>query len=232
MGKGGSLVIIRNWLFVISFFSLCFAHSHVLRSKDFGIHGKIASIKEEDTLVLIQQKLRRMEERGELERHNIEIQKKTKESIERPKPVEGISKAIKNRVFYYDPTYIVPEDLRNHKGEVFVSKGTRINPLETVSLSQDLLFFDGDDPEQKSWAHEQYLKRSVKLILVNGAPLSLSEEWETPLYFDQAGLLTKKLGITHVPALVTQEGLQLRIEEINLQALTSSTPSLDLKERE
>jgi hypothetical protein len=34
------------------------------------------------------------------------------------------------------------------------------------------------------------------------------------VYFDQQGVLTKKLGIQHVPALVSQEELRLRIEEI------------------
>ncbi|MBS0272296.1 MAG: type-F conjugative transfer system protein TraW [Proteobacteria bacterium] len=232
--KGSELIKcpIRILQHIFLLFFLGFWILNTAFAKDFGVHGKVASIKEEDPLILIQQKLKRMEERGELKHHDIEIQKKTKESIERPKPVENISKTIKNRVFYYDPTYIVPEDLRDHKGKVFVSKGTKINPLETVSLSQDLLFFDEGDPEQKSWAYEQYLKRSVKLILVNGAPLALSEEWETPIYFDQSGLLMKKLGITHVPALVTQEGLQLRIEEIHLQALTFSSTLSDLSERE
>jgi conjugal transfer pilus assembly protein TraW len=54
---------------------------------------------------------------------------------------------------------------------------------------------------------------------VKGAPLLLSEELKVPVYFDQSGLLTKKLGIHHVPALVTQEGMRLRIEEIKREDL-------------
>ena len=37
----------------------------------------------------------------------------------------------------------------------------------------------------------------------------------TPVYFDQQGALTRKLGITQVPALVSQEGAQLRIDELS-----------------
>ena len=148
-------------------------------------------------------------------------------AVERPKPVEGLSKALKSRVFTYDPTYVVPEDLKDHQGRIIHSKGTRLNPLETVTLSQSLLFFDGDDGDQVAFAKAKLKEKSkeslkeglIKLILVKGAPLALSEELKVPVYFDQLGLLTKKLGIRHVPALVMQEGLHLRIEEIKKEDL-------------
>lgn len=209
------------------FFLLCLGQTITLYAKDFGVRGKIAPIVEEDPIVLIQSKLKTMEECGELERHNRELQKKTKTTIERPKPVEGLSKAKETRIFYYDPTYIVPEDLKDHAGQIFYKKGTKINPLETVSLSQNLLFFDGDDDEQVAFAKETLKEKSketlkessVKLILVKGAPIALSEELKVPVYFDQFGLLTKKLEIHHVPAFVTQEGMRLRIEEIEMEGL-------------
>ncbi|MBX9620670.1 MAG: type-F conjugative transfer system protein TraW [Alphaproteobacteria bacterium] len=209
----------------ILFFLLYLGQLFACNAKDFGVHGKIAPIEEEDPIVLIQSKLRIMEERGELERHNHDLQKKTRAAIERPKPVEGISKAKESRIFYYDPTYIVPEDLKDHSGKIIHPKGMRLNPLETVTLSQELLFFDGDDEDQVTFAKEKLNEKlkeklaesSLRLILVKGAPLALSEALKIPVYFDQSGLLSKKLGIHHVPALVTQRGLYLRIEEINLQ---------------
>ncbi len=207
----------------VLFFLLCLGSPVTLQAKDFGVRGKIASIEEQDPIVLIQSKLKTMEERGELEQHNRELQKKTKAAIERPKPVEGLSKAKETRIFYYDPTYIISEDLKDHTGQIFYKKGTQLNPLETVSLSQNLLFFDGDDDEQVAFAKENLKEKlaenSVKLILVKGAPLVLSEELKVPVYFDQSGLLTKKLRIHHVPALVTQHGLRLRIEEIKMEDL-------------
>ncbi|MBY0281877.1 MAG: type-F conjugative transfer system protein TraW [Alphaproteobacteria bacterium] len=207
------------------FFILCLGQLFACNAKDFGVCGKIAPIEEEDPITLIQSKLKTMEERGELERHNRELQKKTRTAIERPKPVEGITKTTKARVFYYDPTYVVQEDLKDHQGRIIHSKGTRLNPLETVIFSQTLLFFDGDDADQFAFAkeklneklNEKLAKSSVKLILVKGAPLALSEELKIPVYFDQSGLLTKKLEIHHVPALVAQEGMRLRIEEIKME---------------
>lgn len=187
-----------------------------LAAKDFGTQGVIFPIEEVDPIELIHSKLKGMEARGELEAHNKELQEKTRASVERPHPVEGMTRTTTARTFYFDPTYVVAEDLKDHTGTVFAAKGTKLNPLETVSLSYTLLFFDGDDVDQKEFAKAKLQTGPIKLILTKGAPLALMEELKVPVYFDQAGVLTKKLGIKHVPVVVTQEGLRLRIEEINL----------------
>ncbi len=204
-----------------------------LQAKDLGVHGVIHPIDEEDPIALIQQKLKGMEEREELDRHNRHLQERTKATVERPKPVEGISKAIRSKVFTYDPTYMVPEDIKDHLGRIIHLKGTKINPLETMNLSQELVFIDGDDPDQKLWAFDRIQSsednnqkdKKVQLILVKGFPLSLSEALGMPVYFDQGGFLVKKLGIKHVPAIVSQKDspitqsekpLTLYIEEISI----------------
>lgn len=193
----------------------------IAQAKDLGTHGVIYPIEEMDPIQIIQQKLRVMEENGELTQRNHELQKKARASVERPKPVEGITKAIKTRVFYYDPTYEVKTDLSDHQGRVFAKKGTKINPLETINLSTNLIFFDGDDGEQLEWVKEQLIRsteaKPLKLILIKGAPLKLAEELKIPIYFDQNGILTKKLRIQHIPTRVSQENLRLKIEEIRLE---------------
>lgn len=241
---------------ILSLFLYLLAQPNALQAKDLGIHGLIYPIEEQDPIVLIQKKLQRMEETGELKNHIQKLQQKTKDFVKRPKPSPGITKAMKTRVFYYDPIYTAKEDLKNHLGQIIHKKGTRFNPLETVSLSQDLLFIDGDDPDQKRWAFDRIQKlerrdqksetrdeksavdhqkdRKVKLILVKGAPLALSQELGIPVYFDQGGFLVKKLGIQHIPAIVSQSNfsdevtkkpLSLRIEEICL-----SCSSIDKEE--
>lgn len=195
-------------------------HCNTAQAKSLGTHGVVYPIEEQDPIQLIQQKLQIMGKSGELAQRNTELQKKTRASVERPKPVEGITKATKARVFYFDPTYVVKDDLKDHQGNVFAKKGARLSPLETISLSHNLIFFDGDDDEQLAWVKDQIAKasetNSSKLILVRGAPPQLAEELGIPVYFDQNGMLTKKLGIKHVPALVNQENLHLKIEEMVL----------------
>jgi conjugal transfer pilus assembly protein TraW len=44
----------------------------------------------------------------------------------------------------------------------------------------------------------------------------LKEEYKNEVYFDQHGELTTKFGIKYVPAIARQEGLSMRIDEINL----------------
>lgn len=198
-------------------------------ARDCGTHGVIYPIQEEDPIGLIQKKLRMMEERGELAQHYHELQKKAKAFIESPKPVEGITRAQKSRVFYYDPTYIVPEDLKDHTGMVLFRKGTKINPLERVNLSQNLLFLDGEDDEQREWVKEKLQKGPIKLILTKGFPLELSGELGIPVYFDQGGVLTKKLGIKCVPAIVTQDLSQQR-QEASSDNKSIRSPCLRIEE--
>ncbi len=113
---------------------------------------------------------------------------------------------------------MVVENITDAKGNILVPAGTRQNPLAVVSLSKHLLFFDGSDERQVAWAHATIARYGgkVKPILVAGSYLALMQRWQLPVYFDQQGALTHKLGITHVPALVSQEGLQLRIDELPL----------------
>jgi conjugal transfer pilus assembly protein TraW len=85
-----------------------------------------------------------------------------------------------------------------------------------VSLSKHLLFFDGRDSEQVRRARRliDHYGGKVKPILVAGSYLDLMKAWQLSVYFDQQGVLIRKLGITHVPALVSQEGSRLRIDEL------------------
>ena len=208
------IVSLKSVFFLFTFLSTDHWILSPALARDCGTHGVLFPIEEEDPIQLIQQKLKTIEKNGELERHNKILQKKGKAAVERPKPVTGITKALKSHTFYYDPTYVVQNDLTDHKGRVFIKKGMRVNPLETVSFSHNLFFFDGDDEEQKNFAKEKLQQGPLKLILTKGAPLALSEEFKVPVYFDQQGVLTKKLGIQYVPSLVSQEELRLRIEEI------------------
>lgn len=188
-----------------------------LAAKDFGVEGSIGTVDEVDPRVVIFQKLKAMEASGEIDRHQEELKKLTQARVNRPKPVEGITKATKTRTFEYDPTYVVPQDLKDHLGQVFAKKGDRINPLETVSFQSALLFIDGDDEEQVLWAKKQMREGPSKIVLVSGAPLELSEELKVPVYFDQGGSLTTKFTIKHVPASVHQAGLTLKITEFKLK---------------
>ena len=96
--------------------------------------------------------------------------------------------------------------------------GTKANPLDIVSLSRHLLFFDARDSRQVRRARElmTHYQGKVKPILTGGSYLDLMKSWRVPVYYDQQGMLTRRLGITQVPALVSQEGKRLRIDEMEV----------------
>jgi conjugal transfer pilus assembly protein TraW len=186
-------------------------------AKDFATHGHTFEIIEPDLLKQIEHKLKVLNEDGSLAEHERKLMEKAKASVLRPQGVKGITKASEDRTFTYDPSLLVPYDLKDHKGRVFHKAGTRVNPLQYKSLSSALAFIDGDDEHQVVWAEGIQVKQQAKVILTSGAPFQLMEAWKVSVYFDQGGTLTKKLGIKHVPALVVQEGLKLKISEITLK---------------
>lgn len=190
--------------------------------KDLGVYGETFPIEEKNLLEAIKTKLQALAASGKLEEHQRIIVKKAKEQLNRP-PVPmnwKIHKTTEPRSFDWDPTITVPYDLKDHEGRVFHRKGTKVNPLDTHSFRCPFLFVDGDDPEQVAWAIKQHQLAEVshkpKIILVQGAPLKLSEKLNLPIYFDQSGVLVKKFGIGQVPARVAQKEKVLIVDEVNL----------------
>ena len=88
-----------------------------------------------------------------------------------------------------------------------------------MNMDSELIFFDGEDSEQLEFAIDLY-KNSFKkpiLILTGGSPIKLEKKYKLDFYYDQDGVIIKKLGIKAVPALVVQEGRKLKVKEVMLQ---------------
>ena len=197
---------------VVMILLIIFALIDKAYSKDFGVQGHRWEIAETDILEYIEQKLKAVD----IKKLQEEMVKKTKERVERPEPVLGIKTALLQRKFYFDPSYVVPEDIYDHKGNLLYRAGYKINPLNQVPLRERLIFINGDSEAQVKYAlkkREEY-QGLVKIILTNGAPLKIQRKEKVWIYFDQHGVLTTKLGIKAVPAIVEQEGLKLKITEI------------------
>ncbi len=187
-------------------------NSKNIKLQDFGKRGHVFNIKEESLLELIRNKLNIAKESGKIKELQEAFKKKAIKKIKRPNQVQGISRTIEPRIFYFDPTYVQEFDVRDHLGNIIVKSGTTINPLTHFSWGEPLIFIDGDEVSQVIWAKSQ----KGKIILVKGAPLELQEIHKEWFYFDQAGILTEKFGIRQVPAIVEQEWLKLKISEIKL----------------
>ena len=167
---------------------------------------------------MIEQRLREKERSGELARIEEEARTRGTDSVRNPLPVASVHTTLRPRTFYFDPTFTLDRNVLGAQGELLFAAGTRKNPLEVVSLSRHLLFFDARDARQVRHARAlmDHYRGKVKPILTGGSYLDLMKAWRTPIYYDQRGVLTRRLGIAQVPALVSQEGQRLRIDELEV----------------
>jgi len=190
-------------------------------SADLGTHGHTYYIEEQDILEYIKQKLVSMQKNGELQKLQSEMQEQAKKSINRPKPVKNISYAKETKEYTYDPTYTLDKNIYHPNGNILFLKGTKINPLDTVSLKEKLIFIDGDKENHIKFALNEYNKgtnqyRKPKVILLKGSIIDLIKQYNIRFYFDQNGAIIEKLNIKNIPAIVEQQGKKLLIKEVAL----------------
>lgn len=175
-------------------------------------------IDEPDMLEWIERRLAAQQASGALAAKVDAAVARATHTVENPVPLNHITRATARRTTYFDPTYTAPHTIASPAGAVIVKAGTRVNPLATVSLSRPLIFLDARDASQAAFAKHFINSRggNARPVLVGGSYVDLMRRWSIPVYFDQHGALVKRLGIRHVPAIVAQDGLRLKIDEIPL----------------
>ena len=180
-------------------------------AKDLGVRGETWPVAEPDLLVTIERRLLEMRRSGELARREEEARADARRHLEAPAPVPGIAPARRVRVRYLDPGVVVESDIRAPDGTLLARAGARINPLERIALTRDLLFIDGRRDAEVAWALAR--ERPATIILLAGRALALSRRHGRPFFFDQGGRVAERLGIAATPSVVAQAGRRLRIEE-------------------
>ena len=184
-------------------------------AEHLGVIGPVHEIAEPDLLAVIRGQLETAQRNGKLARLQREASERVRRNVEMPPPVPGVSRTRSPRTFFVDPSIEIRQPVADTEGRVIVTPGTHLNPLATVSLSKRLIFFDGRDASQVKQVEQRFARGEIlKPILVAGAPLDLIRKWKRPVFFDQGGALIARVGIRHVPALVSQDGLRLRIDEV------------------
>ena len=178
--------------------------------------GPTYAIQETDAIEAIQNKLKAMEKSGELEKIKDQAKARIEGQILEPAPIAGISMVDKSGVRYFDPTFILGEDIFDHEGNRIAAKGTRVNPLDVMPVHKKLFFFDGRSDAQVALAAKlaQTYGSDFTPILTAGSWVKTSEKLQQAVFYDQLGKMSTRLTITSVPALVMQEGSKMRIEEM------------------
>ena len=233
MKKYFPLIIVRKILFLTRIYVftpvfiallLLFSLAEIINAKDFGIQGNTYQISETDILKVIEERLKKID----MEQLNKKMATRTKEYAERPTEVLGTTKAKESKEYFYDPSYVLERDIIDQKGQIIHSTGTRVNPLEHIPLRESLIFINGDDRFQVDLALKirQEKQGKLKIILIKGSPIELQREYKDQqiwFYFDQAGVITTKLGINEIPALVEQAGIKLKITILMVKLETNKS---------
>lgn len=189
--------------------------STAVQAKDLGVQGTTFEIRERNLLAVIQTRLKGLETKGKFDDLQKDIQKKVAYKALNPTRLSSVRSTTDSRSYLYDPSIIVEEDIKDHKGRIIHQRGTHVNPLNMVSWGVPLVLLDGADKEQIHWALKNH--KDAKLVLIAGKPLDLSEQHKKRFYFDQGGVLIKKLKIQQVPAVISQKDKHLLIEEVLLR---------------
>ena len=190
-------------------------------TKDLGVRGATWPVAEPDLLARIEARLIELERSGALARLEEEARANARRKLEEPDPLPGIAPATKERSRLWDPAITVARDIRTPAGTLIAAAGTRVNPLERITLARDLLFVDGRREAEIAWAlsHETESGRPAKIVLLAGRPLDLMRQHRRPFFFDQGGRLAARFGLRFTPSLVEQAGSQLRITEVPVESL-------------
>jgi conjugal transfer pilus assembly protein TraW len=229
----------KNKILVLLIFC-CF--SHVVLGKDFGKQGTTFEIKEEGFVSMMKLRAKNID----LTKHEEKMKDLARKRVEEPEAVAGISRATKTISHSFDPTFVLDDDVVLPCGKLLYKKGASVNPLDHMGWNGKMVFIDGRDKSQINWVLDNYLKNvsagvedrdarglneqnkdgdvvgiaakadDNRIVLIAGKPLELERETNSPIYFDQFGELTKKFNITHVPAVVEQDGKYLKVTEINI----------------
>ena len=183
-------------------------------AKDLGVRGETWAIAEPDLLEALEARLHELDRSGAMAAIEDEARARARARVEAPEPVAGIAPAVRRSTRRIDPSVVLDRDVRLADGTLLAAAGTRLNPLEHVPLSRDLVFIDGRRQREVDWALER--AAPVTIVILAGRPLELSRRHDRPFFFDQGGRLAARFGLGATPVLIEQEGMQLRLTEVPL----------------
>lgn len=111
----------------------------------------------------------------------------------------------------FDPTYILPEDLLNERGEVLAGKGTRVNALEKIRLPGRYIVIGATAADYR-WLDEVARPATRdKVLIASGNVLVERESTGRPLFMLDERFV-ERFGLRGVPSIVQQEGTRLRVD--------------------
>lgn len=181
-----------------------------LESSDPGPHGNLYQVAEKSVVDFFKEKL-----------------KYAIDKMQHKKPEEILAGAytIKKRVlpevdenkkYCFDPSIVLKRDILDQSGNVIAPKGTKVNPLDHIKIGRYIVI-DGDNTLHMKYAAEGNFD---KIMIASGDAFKLMRTSGRRIYFATEEIIDR-FKIKKVPAVITQEGKEVCIEEIKLKATSN-----------
>lgn len=203
-----------------------------LLAENLGVVAHVYPIAEPNMLDVIHQKLQALLVTGQLKRLEQQVTARVRAHVLRPPAVSEVSSNTVVKTVYYTPQVTLKHTLYDNQGRILFFAGTKVNALDAKSVhhllpnavippfNEVLIFINADRPAEVRFAQhavrtiqKKTPARLIKIILVKGN-LATASNALGRIYFDQSGRLCRKLKITGTPAVVTRDGIRLKISEV------------------
>ncbi len=210
----------ERWFEVDGMISLEGARENVRRRGPLVI-GELYPIAEPDILAVIEARARDYDWSAALARAQARAAKNLSPMFDLPTVTQDAES-------FFTPLFTVPHDIviPAHEAEpehVLARAGQQFNVLDYTRLQVPIIVFDASDPRQrhlvKSWTQDAYKHADLFYVgavePMDGEPAQvvLAKALKRPVY-PWFGRMTDRFGVRAVPAIVEQEGKQLRIRYV------------------
>ena len=183
-------------------------------AEDLGTYGRAYPIKERDAIEAMKEAVSKKLANGQKEKMLQGAKDRylsSLENIQLPSTITAVSTPATRLV---DLSETVKEAITDGEGTVIVPKGLKINPLKVMPLTKKLFFIDARDSKQLAWTKANAAAND-KIIVMAGSIMAAGKALQRRVYMDIPGLHTR-MKILHVPSLVSQQDLMLKVQEVKL----------------
>lgn len=136
-----------------------------------------------------------------------------RQAIQRQTPNLDLPEVKVPRTYYIDPSAKVSQPITDHAGKIIIPAGGRFNPLEHLPGFRPIVVLDGRKKPQVEWVKGVISTIKPSVLISGGDVLSLNKRLGVPVYPVPQSLI-EKFSIERVPVVLSQEGKQIKVEEV------------------
>lgn len=194
----------------------CFANTTL--AANLGVVGDTFPVAEMSFLTFIESRLNQLQESGQMQAIQERMIQDVSQHVNRPTSL-NLQRLNQSETHHYTPSIVLSSPIVDHLNHILIPAGTRVNALEQLpSYQPHWMFLNADDAAQLLWGQLTLSAYpDAHVILTGGAVIDAEKVFNTEIFFDQQARISNQLGIRHVPAFVSRDGLTLKISEFAIQ---------------